>query len=346
MPRISPEAWIAEHLELLYDVASGRPPPDEIADLIDAFQSAPGKRGLLEVESVHRIREDIECARRARTKWDLAALTLDNRLRTGDIPDPKWKQLPLDFDTLPQEEQTRLATELRDREEVYKDLMQGAERKPGLSKVRIAKIFFGSPSLDVLTKIFRNGWAMSKLRTKGWYGEGLYSTRSAPNAMRYTLGMRDIWDCPGETGFVIAGRVVFGNVFPVTQADNDKPLASAWKGTRLAEDCDAHYACVRGVPPNAHHANRTYHACEERQRPDADELVVNQEAHLLPEYLVKVRVVDDAQLCDHIRLAEEHWGRRPVEAASSGGPSMFEAVRRDNRAQVRRGHHLHQQRGE
>lgn len=256
-------------------------------------------------------------------------------------------QLPLDFATLLKEEQIRLATEKRDREEVYQDLMQGAERKPGLSKVWTAKIFFGNTSLDVLTKIFRNGWAMSQVHTKGWFGEGIYCTRSALYAMRYALGMREIWDCPGETGFVIAGRVVFGNVFPVTQADNDEPGVSALKSKRLAEDCDAHYVCVRGVPPNAQHANRTYHACEERQRPDANELVVNQEAQLLPEYLVKVRVVDDPQLCTQIRLAEEHWGRRPVEAASSDIQERVATVRTQEAeaaAQVRRGHHLHQQR--
>lgn len=125
-----------------------------------------------------------------------------------------------------------------------------------------------------------------------------------------------------DRGIVIAGQVAFAKVYPVTQADNDEPLVPRLKGKRIAaaagdQGCDAHYVCVCGHPPDAEHANRVYHACEEGRRCDGNERVVNQESQLLPEFLIKVRVRDEPALCDRVRFAAETWGQSRAEAVSN-----------------------------
>lgn len=84
---------------------------------------------------------------------------------------------------------------------------------------------------------------------------------------------------------------------------------------------DCQFVCVRGRPPDGKHKNRTYHACKHGERPEATEIVVNQEARILPEYLIKVQVTDNTDLCKRIQLASELWGRHTASGPTSGPPN-------------------------
>ena len=78
-------------------------------------------------------------------------------------------------------------------------------------------------------------------KTSDWFGEGLYNTLHAPYALRYGLGMRDFWEKPGETGFVIAAKLVYWEVYPVTEADDTSHQKPGMKGKALgsgARGCD------------------------------------------------------------------------------------------------------------
>eukprot|EP00443_Scrippsiella_acuminata_P130630 CAMPEP_0115573630 /NCGR_PEP_ID=MMETSP0272-20121206/1101_1 /TAXON_ID=71861 /ORGANISM="Scrippsiella trochoidea, Strain CCMP3099" /LENGTH=582 /DNA_ID=CAMNT_0003008307 /DNA_START=15 /DNA_END=1764 /DNA_ORIENTATION=- len=280
-----PEKMTLADFDLVYSLDSGISDDTDVLDIVHAFEGAPGASGLLQVQSVHRAK-------------------MASQAKTG-------------------KELERWARDKREREEVLWQLLTASKRMEGMPQVRCARVFHGCPSREVALSIFQHGFDIHIAGTKGWYGEGIYTTTSAPYGLRYSFGMRDFWDAGGETGYVIAGRAVFAQVYPVTQADNapHEPLVPGLKGKQIArapgaQGCDAHCVCVRGFPSDENHQNRTYHACAEGQRPDGTELVVNQEAQLLPEFIVKVNVRDDSKLCARVRLAAETWGRTGPHTSS------------------------------
>jgi len=308
----------------------------EVDDMLAAFEQAPLARDVVHVQEILRIRQNSECHRDLREQWRLQVKRLQVRAEDANFPKPHWWQLG------------KTRTEQREREEVWWHLHSTSRRHPDAPKVRTARIFHGCKEESVAESIFALGFAGNVQNTKGWFGEGIYATTSATYALRYGLDMTDFWENPGKNAVVIVGQVAFSQVYPVTRADNDSPLESVTlncedtplprdpglKGKRIAsapgaKGCDAHFVCVRRHPPFGSHRNATYHACAEGERPDGTELVVNQEAQYLPEYLVRVRICDDPELCAAVGKAALSWGRRlqpTEEAASAASAASAEAA--------------------
>lgn len=284
---------------------------DAVEDLIRAFELPPGAHDMLKVQSIYKPPPDSEMVKNRQNEFDAESKKLQERADDPDFPKPSWLCIESATDKT-DEELAEYACARREREEVLWHLESASQRK--LSKVRSVRVFHGCSSLEVAKSIFRTGFAANVQKTKGWFGEGVYSSLSAPYAMRYALGMQDHWEKMGESGYVVAAQAVFAQVYPITQADNDEPLKPKFKGARIgfpagAQGCDAHFVCVRGFPPNENHGNRTYHACEAGQRPDGTELVVSQEVQLLPEYIIHIKVSSDPLVCKHVHVAAERWGR-------------------------------------
>jgi len=318
--------------ETLYDIESkhsyiAQDAAHSCADLVNAFELAPGALNVLKVQKIYQPKPSSAEATQRKREWRDQAEKLQSRAVDPTFPKPTWLIEKLPHKT--HEERVAQARAKREREEVLWHLLCASHRDHKLPNVSMVRVFHGCPKLDIAQSIFRNGFAANVQKTKGWFGEGIYTSTSAPYALRYALGMRDFWDKPGQTGYVIAGRAVFVHVYPVTQQDNDSPLKPALKGHRIAAPesatgCDAHYVNVRGHPPNEDYVNRTYHACCEGERPDGNELVVGQESQILPEYIVEVRVCGDDNGCEFVRLAAEHWGRSPADIVSSCAPSSVQ----------------------
>ena len=270
---------------LLYRKGDASGVPEEVVGLVDAFEQAPSARGALTVLEVYRanVPDDLK------SSWETEKRKLEDRNLNPDFPKPDWQ------DREPSngiDEETKQCLR-REREEVAWQLLTMSQKHEG--GARSCRVYHGCPTPKVVESICRTGFAGNVQKTKGWFGEGLYSTLNAPYALRYGLGMRDFWEKPGKEGWVIAAKLVYFHVYPVTEADNSTPLEPGLKGKRIGRadgacGCDCQFVCVRGHPPFGEHKNRTYHACEHGQRPEATEIVVNQEARILPEYLIKVQV--------------------------------------------------------
>jgi len=309
-----PEKMTLADFDWVYSLDSGSDDAD-VLDIVHAFEGAPGASGLLQVLSVHRAKVASEVMRDRHAEWELSAHKLQGRAQSTNLPKPSWLAQE-GAEQKAGKELERWARDKREREEVHWQLLSTSKRMEGMPQVWCTRVFHGCPSCEIALSIFQHGFNIHVARTKGWFGEGIYTTTSAPYSLRYAFGMRDFWDAGGKTGYVVVGRAVFSQVYPVTQADNapQQPLVPGLKGKSIArapgaQGCDAHCVCVRGVPPDENHQNRTYHACAEGQRPDGTELVVNQEAQLLPKFIVKVTVRNDSKLCGYVRLAAETWGR-------------------------------------
>eukprot|EP00746_Dinoflagellata_sp_MGD_P164451 gnl/MRDRNA2_/MRDRNA2_93081_c0_seq1.p1 gnl/MRDRNA2_/MRDRNA2_93081_c0~~gnl/MRDRNA2_/MRDRNA2_93081_c0_seq1.p1 ORF type:complete len:547 (+),score=101.60 gnl/MRDRNA2_/MRDRNA2_93081_c0_seq1:79-1719(+) len=305
------------------EVSPGTCIQNEAEELVRAFELAPGAHDMLKVQSIYKPPPDSDMVKIRQNEFSDCCKKLQSRADDSDYPKPSWLRHE-DGDNKTDEELAEYACARREREEVLWHLESASERKS--SKVRSVRVFHGCPSLQVAQSIFKNGFAANVCKTKGWFGEGVYSSLSAPYALRYSFDMRDHWEKMGESGYVIAAQAVFAQVYPITQADNDEPLKPKFKGARIgfpdgAQGCDAHFVCVRGFPPNENHVNRTYHACAAGQRPDGTELVVSQEVQLLPEYIIHVKVGSDPLICKHVHLAAERWGRSEAMATSSGSTS-------------------------
>jgi len=297
--------------QLLYRKNQTEEVPAEVLDVVDAFEQAPSARGALDVLEVWRadVPQDLK------QSWETEKRKLQDRNRNPNMKKTSWQDqepgkdgIDIDMDA------TRAACLRREREEVAWQLLSVSHKHEG--GARSCRVYHGCPDWKVAQSICHTGFAANLAKTKGWFGEGLYSTLNAPYALRYSLGMSDFWEKPGAEGWVIAAKLVYSQVYPVTVADDSTPLISepGLKGRRIgaadgARGCDCQFVCVRGHPPNAKHKNRHYLACKPGERPEATEIVVDQEARILPEYLVNVQVTGDAKLCKRIQLASEHWGR-------------------------------------
>jgi len=296
--------------------------PADIDDLLAAFERAPLARDVVHVQEIRRVRQDSTCHRR----WELEVEKLQQRAEADDFPKPSWM---LD---------TNRSARQREREEVWWHLLSSSRRHPKATKVWTARIFHGCTE-SAAKSILTTGFASNVQATKGWFGEGIYATTSATYGLRYGLGMTDFWDNPGKSAFVIAGRAAFSEVYPVTQADDESPLQTVddgcvprtpgLKGKRIAcapgaKGCNAHFVCVRRHEPFGEHKNATYHPCAEGERPDGTELVVNQESQYLPEYLVKVKICDDPELCAAVRQASLSWGRHSQPRQDAATPALAE----------------------
>ena len=290
---------------------------DQLIDLVDAFEQAPSARGALQVSEIFKanVPDDLVAS------WHAQKRILEDRNKDPNFPKPTWQ------DNTPEKEhldaETRAAL-CREREEVAWQLLSMSHRHEG--GVRSCRVYHGCPSWQVATSICRTGFA-NVAQTSGWFGEGLYTTLHAPCALRYGLGMRDFWEKPGETGWVIVAKMVYLQVYPVTEADDSAPSEPGLKGKAIgkasgARGCDCQFVCVRGHPPQGKHKNRHYLACKHGERPEATEIVISQEIRLLPEYVVKVEVTNDGELCKRIQQAAENWGRY----ASSDADSSAEAA--------------------
>ena len=272
--------------QLLYRKNGASQVPAEVLDLVDAFEQAPSARGAMNVLEVYKanVPDDLK------NSWETEKRKLQDRNLNPNFPKPEWQDRRPSKDDI--DERTKECLR-REREEVAWQLLSVSHKHEG--GARSCRVYHGCPTWEVVESICRTGFAGNVQKTRGWFGEGLYSTLHAPYALRYGLGMRDFWEKPGEEGWVIAAKLVYLQVYPVTEADNSTPLEPGLKGKRIGDadgacGCDCQFVCVRGHPPFGKHQNRTYHACKHGERPEATEIVVNQEAQILPEYLIKVQV--------------------------------------------------------
>lgn len=279
-----------------------------MAKILQGFEESPGAHGLLKVLAVYKVQAESEAWRSREAEWMLAVKKLSARACDPDFPKPTWK------DSSSADTESVVADRF-EREEVLRQLTTVAEPREDFPKVQNVNIYHGCPSLQVALSIFRLGFAANVQKTKGWFGEGVYATTEAAYALRYTIGMQDFWEnsVAGQSGYVIAGRAVYSHAYPVTRAENEAPLKPGLKGTRIAfapgaRGADLQFACVRGVPPNDDHNNRTYHSAPRYARHEATELVTNQEAHLLPEYIVHVGISDDSIKRERLRKYVEDSG--------------------------------------
>jgi len=173
-------------------------------------------------------------------------------------------------------------------------------------------------------------------------------TLDALYAARYGLGTKPVYECRSqETCFLVCGRAVYSDVYPVTQANNESPLRPALKGKRIGEPklgtkgCDGHFVCVKGVPPHnpdkegdalvvpriwdpeastwaCGEKNWTFHPCFPGERAEATELVLNEDDQLLPEFIVEVQVTSDVDLLTRMKHVFEEMGRAPRTSQASG----------------------------
>eukprot|EP00438_Fugacium_kawagutii_P018372 Skav208991 [mRNA] locus=scaffold2686:90247:91851:+ [translate_table: standard] len=308
----SGESNVSGH-ELVYPKRDASKVPPEVLDLVDAFEQAPSARGALNVLEVRRAKVPDHL----KSSWEAQKMILQDRNLDPDFPKPEWQDQGPSRDDI--DELTKECLR-REREEVAWQLLTMSHKHEG--GARSCRVYHGCRSETIMESICRTGFAGNIQNTKGWFGEGLYSTLNAPYALRYALGMRDFWEKPGEVGWVIAAKLIYLHVYPVTEADNSTPLEPGLKGKRIgdadgARGCDCQFVCVRGRPPDHKHKNRTYHACKHGERPEATEIVVNQEARILPEYLIKVQVTNDQELCTRIQRASELWGRHAASSPTS-----------------------------
>jgi hypothetical protein len=295
---LSPRLEYAEiHNELLAEQiyhSGARGDRRDVQELLKAVEKAPGAHGLLEVQDIRKLTCPLlEAAHNCQVK----------RLqRRAELSESKgaWQQLVQNPDVL------------LDKQQVHGRLFDFATNlaDEGAKDVWSACVFHGAPSAQRANAIAREGFASNLQATTGWFGEGPYSSLNADYALRYCW-RSEFWNHPNNVGYLVVARACFVNVYPVTQADNfGDPMEPGLKGKPVggysalgSRGCDAHFACVRSYEPRDGEERVTYHACFPCEREEGTELVVSQEAQLLPQYIMKVRVRDNPTAVRKIRDA-------------------------------------------
>uniref|UniRef100_A0A7S4SEH0 PARP catalytic domain-containing protein n=1 Tax=Alexandrium monilatum TaxID=311494 RepID=A0A7S4SEH0_9DINO len=282
-------------LKCIFDLRTGHMDAEcaeHVLELQRMIEDSPGASGLLRVQSVHVITNgDLQ------QKYDLAVKTLHLRASDTTFPKPSWRDEELE------------AVLKHDREVVLSGLMHGARPAVPERSVFQRSVYHGCPSWEVAQSIARGSFASNVQNTKGWYGEGVYTTTSPTYALRYAFHMREFWEVqPRTVGIVVVAQAAFAYIYPVTRADytSDDPPECGLKGQRLKRGCDAHVVCVHRTPPYAGELRWTYHACHADQRVHATELVIQQESHLLPQFVVEVEVLNNPTKQREVQLAFQH----------------------------------------
>lgn len=296
-------AWLSccrrKRRKLIFDSRDGYLDPafeHKVKELQGKFEQAPGASGLLQVDSVYLIQNGAR-----ERQYKLAVENLHERVSDHDFPKPAWQD-----EELP-------AKWKHDREVVLDDLKRISE--PALGAVSQATVYHGCAK-KASRLISNTSFAANVQRTKGWYGEGVYTTTEPMYALRYAFGFTEFWEAtPQMIGTVLVAQAAFASVYPVTRADYTKdPLKCDLKGERLKYGCDAHVASVRRTPPHGDEPRWTYQACEGDQRAEARELVIQQEVHLLPQFVVEVRVLDNSTRRSEMRKLFEQPGEQVQQA--------------------------------
>jgi len=309
----------AASVRTLYDANISEVQPADrpvVMELCDKVEGAPGANRCLKVLRVEQVDTPL-----LSKMWHLQVQKLSLRALDPRFPKPTWRDP--DYAEPCSELRDQEASHLHEREKVWEHLKTISSRWED-AEVWTTRVFHGAPSYDVARSICELGFTANVQRTKGWFGEGPYASPSPTYALRYSMGMQDFWDARGCKGYIVAARACWSQVYPATQADNTEgELTPGLKGKPVgglaaqgAIGCDAHFACVRGTAPHGEERRRTYHCCQDGQRPDSTELVVREECQLLPEYILEVAVTEDERTLQLAKLMAEHWGRRPSEAQS------------------------------
>mmetsp|Transcript_16862 Transcript_16862/g.52770 ORF Transcript_16862/g.52770 Transcript_16862/m.52770 type:complete len:408 (-) Transcript_16862:59-1282(-) len=297
---------------LLHDASTGQGAGlAATAELREAVESVAEAGGALKVEKIWWVSNP-----GLQRAWELERQKLAHRSKDDSFPKPSWDQRGDDSD--------RAILQHRERKDVLHYLLSRSE--PVLDGVWATRFFQGPPDFETAAAVCSTGLAGNVQKVKGWYGEGSYVSLTAPYALRYALGMKELYECEGQVGFLVAGRAVFSQVYPVTQADNsESPLDPGLKGKPVGgraaaglQGVDAHFVCVRGVPPYGSELRRTYHACMPGERPEGTELVASQDSQYLPEYIIEVRVTSDRAILRRMRVVAEHFGRAPPASRAAG----------------------------
>lgn len=295
---------------LLYDVATGEGAAlAATAELREAVERVREACGALQVEKIWKVRS--LCREKAH---ELEKQKLAQRAKDDGFPKPCWDQTSDD----------NMSSILQhfDRKVVLDYLLSRSTQV--LDGVWTTRFFQGPRDFATAVAECSTGLAGNVQKVKGWFGEGSYVSLTALYALRYALSMKDIYECPGEVGFLVAGRAAFSQVYPATQADNSQgPLDPGLKGKPVGgrgscAGIDAHFACVRSVPPYGSEERRTYHACMPGEQPEGTELVVSQESQYLPEHIIQVRVTSDGAVLHRMRVVAEHFGRAPLTSRAAG----------------------------
>ena len=190
--------------ELLYRKNQTEKVPAEVLDVVEAFEQAPSARGALHVLEVWRA----DVPQHLKQSWDTEKRKLQDRNRNPNMKKTSWQDQEPGKDGIDIEMDAKTAASLRrEREEVAWQLLSVSHKHEG--GARSCRVYHGCPDWNVVQSICHTGFAANLAKTKGWFGEGLYSTLNAPYALRYSLGMSDFWEKPREGGWVIAAKLVY-----------------------------------------------------------------------------------------------------------------------------------------
>jgi hypothetical protein len=131
---------------------------------------------------------------------------------------------------------------------------------------------------------------------KGYFGSGAYFTNSAKYAAKYA--------CFGS-GDLFLAWVAMREPFPII---NDVPHPSKGKDMTFLEGhstyqaYDAHYIPV--APLNNTDSCMEYYPCYGDQAPECDEIVITQEMHALPHFVIELGVEFPTQITPHSPIPE------------------------------------------
>lgn len=281
-----------------------------VKDLLAAVElEAPFAKGLLSVK--HISKSDNEGLK---SLWDRQIDVLSEQASKPQFQ-PRWHE---EGDPI----------EMQDREYVKSQAMQGTSAQS--SGVWSCRVFHGTTGKEEAQSICKTGLSSILAETTGWYGEGCYISKDAAYALRYCW-KTEFWNSPRKTGFLVAGRACFSNVFPVTNGDDLRGKPIGGKAARGAKGCDAHFVLVRPVPPHGQEERRTYPVCGPHERHKGNELVISNPFQFLPEFIIEVCVgsnedllqrakaaADDEDRCTQERLLEEEFRRLNVDDGEQG----------------------------
>eukprot|EP00299_Pterocystis_sp_00344_P010454 c4673_g2_i1.p1 GENE.c4673_g2_i1~~c4673_g2_i1.p1 ORF type:complete len:747 (-),score=96.59 c4673_g2_i1:74-2314(-) len=153
------------------------------------------------------------------------------------------------------------------------------ERTPAQERARVVRVWHGCSSEEVANSILRTGFASLRKTDNGFFGNGMYVTPQAAYA-GYYAGLE-----PGEH-FAICGWAAIGLAYPVSRSVDytEDSSRSTLFGIPLKPGFDAHFAAVNSQEYQFQAG--PYNTRTQKIDAEFDELVVDQESHLLPRFKI------------------------------------------------------------
>lgn len=145
----------------------------------------------------------------------------------------------------------------------YTDISTEKENLTNISRSEVVSLCWHGTNINNIETICEKGFVLSNKNDEGWYGNGFYFTQMPSYCEYYIEKLRQ----PGKTSQMILSWVILGKVFPVTDFSLvGKPCVTGY---------DSHYALVK-----------QFSVVDASKSPNGDEIVVFDEAQILPRYVV------------------------------------------------------------